>query len=78
MWAKGRYKNNIVKIIARIDLPRAIEREKKEYITNVIVKANSRIVYNLKTSKHIQINRRYLKFKFKKPLIITLLLLRYI
>jgi hypothetical protein len=66
MWAKGRYNNNIVKIIARIELPRDIEREKKEYITNVIVKANNRIVYNLKTSEHIQINGRYLRFKFKK------------
>ena len=66
MWAKGKYKNNIVRVIALIDLPRDIEREKKEYITNVIVKANNRIVYNLKTSEHIQINRRYLRFKFKK------------
>ena len=66
MRAKGKYKNNIVKIMAYIDLPRDIEREKKEYITNVIVKVNSRIVYNIKTSKYIQINRRYLRFKFKK------------
>ena len=30
MLAKGKYKNNIVKVMAYIDLPRDIEREKKE------------------------------------------------